>query len=94
MLEYPTSASIDRFGQSIMSYASQSLWTMVKKESGNETSNGGYIYNNAVYRFTLRSNSNISEKANIIYDGNTYNLVYIDKEVYSGYTIVTGERRN
>lgn len=94
VLKYPTSSSIDKFGQSILQYSSSSLWANVKKESGNEISNGGYIYNTATYKFTLRSNSNITEKANIIYDNNNYNLIFIDEEPFDGYTIVVGERRN
>jgi len=94
VMKYPTSSSIDRFGQSIMTYSSSSLWTNVKKESGTETSNGGYIYNTATYKFTLRSNTNISEKAIITYNSNDYNLVFIDEEPFDGYTMVIGERRN
>jgi SPP1 family predicted phage head-tail adaptor len=94
VLEYPTSSSIDKFGQSIMTYASQSLWANVKKQGGGENTTNGYIYNNATYIFTLRSNDNISEKSNITYDGNKYNIVYLDKIVFDGYTRLTGERRN
>lgn len=94
VMKYPTSSSIDRFGQSIMTYSSSSLWANVKKESGTETSNGGYIYNTATYKFTLRNNTNISEKSVITYDNNDYNLVFVDEEPFDGYTIVVGERRN
>jgi SPP1 family predicted phage head-tail adaptor len=94
MLEYPTSSSVDRFGQSIMNYASQSLFANVKKQGGGENTNNGYIYNTATYIFTLRDNANVTEKANITYDGNKYNVVYVDELVYDGYVKVTGERRN
>jgi SPP1 family predicted phage head-tail adaptor len=94
VLKYPTSSSIDRFGQSIMAYSSQSLWVNVKKESGTETNAGGYIYNTANYKFTLRANEYITEKAIISYDSNDYNIVYVDEQPFEGYTIVNGERRN
>jgi hypothetical protein len=94
VLKYPTSSSIDRYGQSIMTYGSASLWANVKKESGTETNAGGYIYNTATYKFTLRNNTNISEKAIITYNTNDYNLVFIDEEPFDGYTIIIGERRN
>ena len=94
VLEYPTSSSIDRFGQSIMTYASSSLWSAVKKNGGGETNTNGYIVNTATYIFTLRENANITEKANITYDSNKYNIVYIDDEKVSGITYVTAERRN
>ena len=94
VMKYPTSSSIDRFGQSIMTYSSASLWTNVKKESGTETSNGGYIYATATYKFTLRNNTNISEKSIITYNSNDYNLVFIDGKPFTGYTVVIGERRN
>ena len=93
-LEYPTSSSIDRYGQSIMTYASQSLWANVKKNSGGETTINGYVYNTATYVFTLRENNNINEKANITYASNKYNIVYVDELVYDGYIKITGERRN
>ena len=93
-IEYPTSSSIDRFGQSIMTYASQSLWANIKKQSGTETSTNGFIYNTATYVFTFRDNANITEKTNITYDGNKYNIVYLDEMPYAGYIKVTGERRN
>ena len=94
VLEYPTSSSIDRFGQSIMTYASSSLWAAVKKNSGGETNNNGYIVNTATYTFTLRENDNVTEEANITYDGNKYNITYVDDEKVSGIIYVTGERRN
>jgi SPP1 family predicted phage head-tail adaptor len=94
VMKYPTSSSIDRFGQSIMTYNSSSLWANVKKETGTETTNGGYIYNTATYKFILRNNSNISEKSVITYDSNDYNLVFVDKEPFKGYTTIIGERRN
>jgi SPP1 family predicted phage head-tail adaptor len=93
-LEYPTSSSVDRYGQSIMTYASQSLFANVKKNSGGETTINGYVYNTATYVFTLRENNNINEKANITYASNKYNIVYVDELVYDGYVRVTGERRN
>lgn len=93
-IEYPTSSSLDKFGQTILTYASQSLWANVKKLNGSETNNGGVIYNTATYVFTLRDNDNITEKTNITYDNNKYNIVYVDQIVYDGYVKVTGERRN
>jgi SPP1 family predicted phage head-tail adaptor len=94
VLKYPTSSSIDRYGQSIMYYASQSLWCRIKKDGGGENNNNGYVVNTATYTFTLRENTNITEKAVITYDSNDYNLVYIDEQPFKGYTIATGERRN
>jgi SPP1 family predicted phage head-tail adaptor len=94
VLKYPTSSSIDRYGQSIMVYASQSLWTNVKKQGGGENNANGYIVNTATYIFTLRENDNITEKGIITYDGNDYNIVYLDENPFNGYTNATGERRN
>jgi SPP1 family predicted phage head-tail adaptor len=94
LLKYPTSSSVDRFGQSILAYASQSLWCNVRTVNGGENDANGYIYNSANYEFTLRDNSNITEKATITFDSKDYNIVYISTYVKGEFVKVTGERRN
>ena len=94
ILKYPTSSSIDKYGQSVMVYASQSLWSGVRRQGGGETNANGYIVNTATYVFTLRENDNITEKGIITFEGNDYNIVYLDKNPFAGYTKATGERRN
>jgi SPP1 family predicted phage head-tail adaptor len=100
VVKYPTSSSVDRFGQSIITYASQSMWMEVKPSSGAENNVQGYVVNNATYKFVARQNNDsfntyITEKSNIIYKGNTYNIVFIDAdEKTPRIAYITAERRN
>ena len=94
LLEYPTSASIDVYGQSILTYASSSIWTQVTKQGGGEVNNNGYIVNTANYLFVARSNTNITEKASITYDGNIYNITFLDEVPGTGIVSISTERRN
>jgi SPP1 family predicted phage head-tail adaptor len=99
-VKYPTSSSIDRFGQSITTYASQSMWMDIKPMNGAENNIKGYIVNNATYKFTARQNNDsfntiVNEKSNIVYKGNTYNIVFIDADQKTPrLAYITAERRN
>lgn len=94
VLKYPTSASVDVYGQSILTYASSSLWSQVTKQGGGEVNNNGYVVNTANYLFVVRTNSNITEKASITYDGNIYNITFLDVIPGTGITNISTERRN
>jgi SPP1 family predicted phage head-tail adaptor len=92
-LVYPSSASIDRYGQSIMNNESASVWANVKMLNGNESTVGGLTISSATYQFIMRKRSQITEKSTLIYNGNSYNVVFVD-EPFAGYYKVTAERRN
>lgn len=92
VLKYPTSSSLDRFGQTTFAYASSSLWSNVKTQSGTEINSNGIIFTNATYIFTIRETANATEKAYITFEGKDYNIVFID-EPFEGYLKLTGERR-
>ena len=100
VVQSPISSSVDRFGQSIITYSSQSFWANVLPMSGAENNIQGYVVTTATYKCVMRQNlgsftSSINEKSNIVYQGNTYNIVYIDaNETTPRIAYITAERRN
>lgn len=92
LLKTPSSSSLDRFGQSIMTYATASVWAEVQKQSGNEVNAKGLLISSATYIFTIRSRPNVDEKAVIEYGGKTYNVVFVEDFANDMYQKLTGER--
>lgn len=94
ILSYPFSSSVDFAGVTHTTYATSSIWAQVKMFSGDEIDNGGFITTFTSYGFRVRNNSTITEKCSIIYDGNTYNIKFINSQDNKGYINLTTERRN
>ena len=88
----PSSSSLDRFGQTIVQYATASIWANVKKQSGNEVNANGLIVSEASYIFTIRNRTGVDEKAHIKYDDKRYNVVYVDDFQNEMYLRLTGDR--
>lgn len=94
-INFPASSSIDRYGQSIMSWTSGSYWASIKQQTGTEVNVRGVIGSNATYIFTVRDNDAINEKCTIDYEGNSYNIVFMEEpDKFVSYLNLTGERRN
>ena len=86
---------MDRYGQTMKTYASASIWASVRTASGNESNLAGYVQTNATYLFTVRQRSEITEAASLTYNGNDYNIVFVDSPQFQrGYYVVTAERRD
>jgi SPP1 family predicted phage head-tail adaptor len=92
IVKVPYSSSLDRFGQTEVTYASSSVWANVKKQGGNEVNANGLIVSNATYIFTIRHREDVDEKAILNYEGTDYNVVFVDEIGNDMYLRLTGDR--
>lgn len=90
-LKTPTSSSLDRFGQTVVTYTTASLWASVKMVSGNENNANGLIVSNTTYTFITRHRDTTSEKCIVTYNSRNYNVVAVE-EFYKGYDKLTTEK--
>ena len=97
-IQTPSSSSYDASGEGelVLTFATSSCWASVKREKGFESANRGVLTSTAKYLFTVRTDSTITEKCNIIFDGHTYNIVFLDTlgDQRNKFTKITAERRN
>ena len=91
----PSSSSMDKFGQTMLTYTTASRWTNLKQISGNEINTNGYIHSEAEYEFILRRSNNdysLNEKCIITYNQLDYNVVFVE-QLGKLYMRMLGKRR-
>jgi SPP1 family predicted phage head-tail adaptor len=57
----------------------KTVWAGVKYESGNESREAEQVTASVKVRFQIRYNNNITEKMHIVYDGQKFDIDYIEK---------------
>jgi SPP1 family predicted phage head-tail adaptor len=93
-LVLPTSSSISRYGETILTTTTASIWAQVKEASGNVSNVNGVITTDVVYDFLVRYRSDITENSELIYNNRTFDVGFIEP-MYgrSNYLRIVGKRR-
>lgn len=93
-LLFPSSGSIDSYGDGAMTYVSASVYARKEKMAHNQKSDPFMVRNTESPVVTVRYRSDINEQTRVSMNGKTYDVVGIEEPFWRQYMTLTLEKKN